>query len=86
MYGISTITQKGQVVIPAVIREALGLKPNQRVSFSLRDDEIVVKPVLTLDQAFGMFKTKRHASDEDYKRAVRDAVVEKFRRKNRDLP
>lgn len=84
MYGVSTITQKGQVVIPADFRRALGLKPSTRVSFSLREQEIVVKPVLTLDRAFGMVTTKRRVSEREYKKAIRDAVAEKFNRKRRD--
>jgi antitoxin PrlF len=32
---ISTITNKGQVTIPAAVRQALGLKPGDKISFVL---------------------------------------------------
>lgn len=41
------ISQKGQVVIPAVIRKALGLKKGSEVSFELKGDEITIKKLPT---------------------------------------
>jgi len=34
---ITRITSKGQVTVPVVIRRALGLKPRDRIAFSLED-------------------------------------------------
>lgn len=81
MDGLSTITQKGQIVIPAIIRKHLNLKPSTRVYITVSDKRVVVKPVLTVDQAYGMIKTKKHYSEKDYDRAIEQAVVEKFRKK-----
>lgn len=81
MNGLSTITQKGQVVIPINLRKALKLSPQKRVSFELIDNAIIIKPVLSIDEAFGMFKTAKKATEEDFDKAIRDAVVEKFRTK-----
>lgn len=41
------ISQKGQVVIPAAIRKALGLKKGSEVSFELKGDEITIKKLPT---------------------------------------
>jgi AbrB family looped-hinge helix DNA binding protein len=38
----STITAKGQTTIPSKIREHLGLKPGDKISFMLRHDGQVV--------------------------------------------
>lgn len=79
MNGFSTITEKGQVVIPQSIRDALQLKPATRVYLEIKDDAVVVKPVLSINQAFGMFKTSKKASQADYDKAVEEAVIEKFK-------
>jgi antitoxin PrlF len=34
----TTLTQKGQVTIPAEVRKALGLKPRDKVAFELNGD------------------------------------------------
>jgi AbrB family looped-hinge helix DNA binding protein len=41
----STLTRKGQVTIPKPLRDQLGLHLGDRISFHLRDEEIVLKPV-----------------------------------------
>lgn len=39
------ITQKGQVTIPAEIRESLGLLPDTEVAFRIEDDHVVLEKV-----------------------------------------
>jgi len=41
----STLTRKGQVTIPKPLRDRLGLQPGDPISFRLRGEEIVLKPV-----------------------------------------
>lgn len=41
----STVTQKGQVTIPADIREQLGIKPKDRVRFEVEDGVVLLKPI-----------------------------------------
>ena len=56
----STITIKGQVVIPAFIRKKLGLKKGVRLCISQRDDKIILQP-LTADyfkKAAGFLSSK----------------------------
>lgn len=43
--NIVTTSPKGQVVIPAEIRKAIGLESGQKVSVELRHEEIVIKPL-----------------------------------------
>lgn len=80
MNGLSTITQKGQIVIPAVIREHLRLKPNMRVKIETVGEEIRIKPILTTDQAIGMIKNKKSVTREEEKQIIRDYVVRKFKK------
>ena len=39
----TTLTQKGQVTIPAEVRKALGLKPRDKVTFELDGDVAKIK-------------------------------------------
>ncbi len=41
----SILTRKGQVTIPKSLRDRLGLNLGDRISFHLRGEEIVLKPV-----------------------------------------
>ena len=78
MNGVSTVTQKGQVVIPQPIRDLLGLKPTTRVYIKVKDDFVMIKPVLSIDRALGMIKTKKHATEEEYDEAIRKRIIKKY--------
>lgn len=41
----STLTRKGQITIPKTLRDRLGLHLGDRITFQLRGEEIVLKPV-----------------------------------------
>jgi AbrB family looped-hinge helix DNA binding protein len=46
----ASVTERGQVTIPAEVRRALGLKKRDKVVFALEDGTVVLKkPALTLD-------------------------------------
>lgn len=43
----STLSSRGQLVVPAAIREFLGLRPGDRIDFVVRDDgTVVLRPAL----------------------------------------
>jgi len=42
---VSNISSKGQIVIPAALREELGLEPGTRVSMEREGDSIVLRPL-----------------------------------------
>lgn len=61
---VTTITQKGQVTIPASIRKALGLKPHDKVSFRLENHAVLVEPATSSVLAgFGAVKLRGAAKD-----------------------
>lgn len=39
------VTSKGQITIPVAVRRRLGLRPGDRVHFSLEDDRAVLRAV-----------------------------------------
>lgn len=45
MNGITTVTQKGQITIPVAMRNALGIRPYDRVQIRMGDGMVNVKPV-----------------------------------------
>ncbi len=59
MIGYSTITQKGQVTIPAPIRALLGLQPRQRVVITKDADGARIKLAPDFFSLLGSVKTKK---------------------------
>lgn len=60
----STLTRKGQVTIPKSLRDQLGLNLGDRISFQLRGEEIVLKPVhRTILDLQGSVKPKNRPED-----------------------
>jgi AbrB family looped-hinge helix DNA binding protein len=56
----STVTTKGQVVIPSRIRRKLKIKQGTQVTFLERDGEIIIRPVTDeyIEKMAGFTKTK----------------------------
>ena len=52
----TTMSSKGQIVISKDIREALGLKPGQKILEERKGNEIIVKPVMQISRAKGILK------------------------------
>ena len=54
---ITTVSSKGQFVIPAEMRASLRIKPGTRISVALEDSRIVLEPVSEdlVDRTRGMF-------------------------------
>ena len=59
--NMSTVTVKGQVVIPAGLRKKLGMKPGTKVHFSEKDGEVRLVPITRqlIAKNFGLLKGKR---------------------------
>jgi bifunctional DNA-binding transcriptional regulator/antitoxin component of YhaV-PrlF toxin-antitoxin module len=56
----STLTDKGQTTVPQEIREALKVKPRQRLTWSVRGDgTVVVRPQPSALALFGSLKSPR---------------------------
>jgi|GEM_PF-810710 len=50
------VSPKFRVVIPKEIRQALGLKPGQRLQFVEKGGRVEIRPILTPDQLIGFLK------------------------------
>lgn len=74
--AISTLTDKGQTTVPHEIRQALKVKPRQRLSWSLNEDgSAVVRPQESALGLFGSLKShKKFRGREAEREAVSRAV------------
>jgi AbrB family looped-hinge helix DNA binding protein len=63
---ITTVSTKGQLVIPARMRDALGIEPGDRVALTLEDGAILLRPVSErlVDETCGMFAGGASMADE----------------------
>lgn len=67
----SILTSKGQVTIPADLRQALDLHPGDTVAFETLDHKILIfKKRDDITHAFGMFKVEKKISLADIQKAI----------------
>jgi len=69
----ATLTSKGQITMPASVRAELSVGPGDRVEFvKISNSRFeIVAATKDITEMKGMVKTRRHASIEDMKAAVR---------------
>jgi antitoxin PrlF len=71
----STITQKGQVTIPAELRKSLGIEPGDRLSFSKKGSKIImIKKKFKVEQSFGVLKGSAGVSIKAMKKTLTEAA------------
>ena len=76
----STVTDKWQTTIPAVVRKALRLKPRQRLIYELVDGAVLMKPQAeTLTDLYGCLADGKPSASKDEERgAARQARVARY--------
>ncbi len=77
MYA-TTLTQKGQVTIPAPIREKLGLKKGEKVSFEEKEGQIIIKSAPNLLDLMGSLKTTKKYDKTKVKKAVGQYLAKRY--------
>lgn len=80
MKKFSTVTRKGQVTIPQVVREKLGIKYGEKVEFATNDKgEVILKAVKTdLADVYGALEERKPAgTHEEHRKAARYWAAEK---------
>lgn len=77
MSGLTTISSKGQIVVPQFIRRKLDLRPSDTFRVSIDDSRIIVEKIPAVEQFLGKFVAKKVISKKDIKNAARKRVVAK---------
>jgi len=71
----STVTSKGRVTIPKPLRDALGIKPNDRVEFTRVGERILLQPLKTLKAFRGAVKSGGPGDSETERSMAKTAVT-----------
>jgi AbrB family looped-hinge helix DNA binding protein len=81
---ITTVTRGGQVTLPAEVRRMLGVKPLDKVAFTIEDKEVRLVPVeYTVESAAGSVSPSARTSEveeriEEAKEELAASLVEKL--------
>jgi AbrB family looped-hinge helix DNA binding protein len=76
MQMTSTVTSKGQVLIPALIRNKLNIKPFDRVIFDISGSKIVAEKASNTDMMYGFVKSKIKLTDKQLDQVINEATEE----------
>lgn len=79
---LSTVTSKGQVTIPKPIRDALGIAPNDRITFIQEGTRVLLQPVRALKFFRGAVKTKGPDSFSEERANAKAAVAGRNKEEN----
>jgi len=74
-----TISDKGQLTLPAPMRKRLGIKSRSKVEVEIRDSEIVIRPAKTIRDVAGIFAEHAKCKITDWetiRNQVEQAVAE----------
>jgi AbrB family looped-hinge helix DNA binding protein len=72
----ATMTQQGKVTIPASIRRKLGLRPGDKVVFTINEDEVTLTlGAPSLEEIFGSVKPINRP--EDFAQLIQKAKAER---------
>lgn len=78
----STVTQKGQVTIPLLIREKLGFKPKIKVVFVNYKDKVFIKPAVNFLDLAGSIKSKKPFNINAMTKAAKKFVGQRYAESN----
>ena len=74
----TTVTQRSQVTIPAEVRRALGVKPRDKVAFTIEDGQVrLAAASFSLESVYGSVKPSRRPEDlDEVARTAKEAKAE----------
>lgn len=73
---VTTLTQRGQITVPAEVRRLLGLKPRDKVAFAIDAGEVRLVPVaFTAASAYSSIEPM--GATNDFDKQIRQAKAER---------
>lgn len=78
---VRTIGSKGQIVVPKDAREQLGLKPGSKVTFEVKEKELVIRSEIDPEkfvEEFCSIPGKRLKKKVDLKKIYEEELVERL--------
>ena len=75
------VSDKGQVTLPAQIRRKLGIKSKSRLEVEVRDKDIILHPVESIMDLYGIFHDLAEGKSADWdtvRRETMEAVVQEI--------
>jgi len=79
MDKMTKIRENSQITIPKNIMDKLDLKKGDTISIELRDDEIVLKPVVIIDKSQTWFWSKNWQKEErEAEKDIKNGRVKTF--------
>ncbi len=74
----SHISAKGQTTLPKAVREALGVRPGDRVRYLVLDGEVRMRAVRPIQRLFGVLAHEGPpATLDDMERAIAEGAVDR---------
>ena len=70
--SLATVSSKGQITLPARLRQEFGIRSKDKVRFLVRGNEIIIKPLRSFRQLRGSLSPRKG----DPGKAMRDAVAQ----------
>lgn len=83
---VATVTSKGQVTIPAAVRELLGILPQDKVIFRvIEGNRLVVEPLpMTLEDVYGSVPPLQQPENfDELLEIARNERVERYEQKSK---
>ena len=83
---VTTVTQRGQVTIPAEVRRLLNATPRSKIAFRVEGTTVRLAPVeFTLEETFGSVQPIQRPEDfEERSRSAKEEKVERILREMRE--
>ena len=79
MQYVTTISQKGQIVVPKNIRDQLNIKPSDPLKVTMGNKTIIVEPLTSIEEFVGMFKVGKPITKKDIKDVYLKHTSKKFK-------